>query len=99
MVLCVYNCFLCLSWSLPSVVFYLSSVGFWFCCCFFILYFYYPLDACVFSNERQKGVDPNGRRNGKELGRVEGEETVIRIYCIKNNIFNKRKQEKTNVNT
>lgn len=36
-------------------------------------------------------VDQSGRRGGEELGEVEGEETVIRIYRMrKQSAFNKR---------
>lgn len=31
-------------------------------------------------------MDLEGRGNGKELGRLEGGETIIQIYCIKKNI-------------
>lgn len=38
----------------------------------------------------RKGVDPD-RRGGKEELGVEGEKTVVRIYCIrKESIFNQR---------
>lgn len=30
----------------------------------------------MFSNERQKGVDPNGRGSGEKLGGAEGEEIL-----------------------
>jgi hypothetical protein len=40
----------------------------------------------------RKGVDLEGRRGGEDLGRVEGEESIIRIYYMrKESIFNKRK--------
>ena len=45
-----------------------------FCCvcvCLIILCFY-SLDACLLSNERQKGVDVAGRGSGHELEWVEG---------------------------
>lgn len=31
----------------------------------YILFCYYSLDACLFSNERQKGFESNGRDSGK----------------------------------
>lgn len=43
--------------------------------------------VCFLMRDR-KGVDSDGRRGEEELGEVE-EETVIRIYCIKNS-FNER---------
>lgn len=43
----------------------------------------------------KKGVDLDRRRGGKELGEVEGGETVIRIcYERKEAIFNKMKEKK-----
>lgn len=39
----------------------------------------------------KKGVEPEGRGSGKELGGVEEGETAIRTYCMrKKSIFNKR---------
>ena len=38
----------------------------------------------------RKGVDPDGRGHGKELG-VEGGETIIKGHCMKKeSIFNKK---------
>ena len=38
----------------------------------------------------RKGVDPDGKGDGEELGGV-GRETVIRLYCMrKESIFNKK---------
>lgn len=37
----------------------------------------------LFSKERQKGLDLDWRADGEELGKKEGEETLIRIYCRK----------------
>lgn len=34
-----------------------------------------------------KGVDPDRRGNGEELGGSVGGETVIRIYCARKNLF------------
>lgn len=36
--------------------------------------------ACLFSKNREKEVDLDGRGRGKELGGVRGEESLIRIY-------------------
>lgn len=42
----------------------------------------------------RKGVDPEGRGGGEELGGEEGGKTIIRIYCMrKDSIFNKRKKK------
>lgn len=46
-------------------------------CLFFILSDYYSLDACFLSNERRKGVDLDGQRDGEELGRVRGEKIIL----------------------
>ena len=40
----------------------------------------------------RKGIDPDGKRGGEELGGVEGGEIVIRIYCVRKK-SNKRKQK------
>lgn len=38
-------------------------------------------------------MDPEGKRDGEELGGVEGEEVMIRVYCLrKESIFDKRKK-------
>jgi hypothetical protein len=42
---------------------------------------------------RDKEVDPDGRRDGEELGGVAGQETVIQIYCVREKIyFNTKKK-------
>lgn len=52
------------------------------------------LTRLFFSTERQKGMDPNGRGYGEELGGVEGRETIIRLHCMrKETTFNKRGEE------
>jgi hypothetical protein len=35
----------------------------------------------------RKGVDPEGRGGGEELGGVEGGKTIIWIYCMRKNLF------------
>ena len=35
----------------------------------------------------RKGVDPDGRRGGEDLERIEGRETVIRIYYVRKSPF------------
>lgn len=37
----------------------------------------------LFSKERQKGLDLDWKADGEELGKKEGEETLIRMYCRK----------------
>lgn len=38
-------------------------------------------------------MDPDGRRDGEELGGVAGQETVIQIYCVREKIyFNTKKK-------
>lgn len=46
-----------LSYSHVCVLFYLT-----------LFYFIYPLVVCLFSNERQKWLDPDGIRSREELG-------------------------------
>ena len=38
----------------------------------------------MLSNEKQKGGGSGGEGGGKELGRVEGRETTIRVYYVRN---------------
>jgi hypothetical protein len=49
----------------------------------FILCFYYPLEYCLFSNERQKAVDLLKKVIREEQGGVEGGETIIRICYVR----------------
>jgi hypothetical protein len=67
----------CLSCPTPIwwVLFYLLVF-------YFVVFYYYPLEACLVSNERHKGgwIWMEGRGCGEELGRVEGGETIIRIH-------------------
>ena len=48
----------------------------------FTLFYHYPIEACWFSNEKQRGVDLDGRGGGEELGEVDGENPRIRIYYV-----------------
>lgn len=49
------------------------------------------LVACSFLTRYGKGVDPDGKGVGEELGEVEGGEAMFRMYCVgKESIFNKR---------
>lgn len=49
----------------------------------------YFLEACSFLTRDRKGVDWDGRGGGEGLGGVEGGETIIRIYYVRNeSIFN-----------
>lgn len=65
--------FLCLLFgSFPCVCLIPMSV--------FVLFYYYPLEACCFLRDR-KGVDPDGRGSGEELGGVEGGEINQDILC------------------
>lgn len=66
---------------------------FWLVCfalLYCILFHYDSLDVCLLSNERQNSADQERRGGEEELGGEGGGETLIRIYCMKNNlIFNK----------
>ena len=50
---------------------------------YFFLFGCYLLEACSFLMRDRKGVDLDGRDGGEELGGVEGEETVICVYCMR----------------
>jgi hypothetical protein len=58
-----------LSNSIALVLFYLL---------FYFILFYYPIEVCLFSNERWKGKgDGSGwEESGEELGGAGGEETI-----------------------
>lgn len=43
------------------------------------------LDSFLMRDRKQ--VNPDGKRGGEKLGRVEGKDTIIRIYSIKRNLF------------
>jgi hypothetical protein len=60
---------------------------------FDLIIFYYPIEVFSFSNERQKRVDPDGRGSGEELGGVEGKESVIRIYYVRNKSFQSKNKK------
>lgn len=49
----------------------------------FIFLYYISLKICFFSNERQKGADPNGRAGRNKLEGVEGRKMAIMVYCMK----------------
>lgn len=57
-----------------------------------VIFYYYPLEACVFSNEIQK-IYIDGREG---LGEAEGRETIVRICWAreKKSILNKREKAK-----
>lgn len=77
-------------------MFLVQFIGFFSFCfvCFVlicvILFSYYPLDACLLSNMRHKGGDPDGKRGGHELGRIEGGETNHDILYEKIHFQQKR---------
>ena len=51
----------------------------------------YLLEACCFLMRHRKGMDPEGKGGEEEVEGVEGEETVIRIYCMREEfVFNKK---------
>lgn len=47
---------------------------------YYILFHYYLIESVSFLMRDKKGMDPDGRKNGKELeGAGEGKETVARL--------------------
>lgn len=57
------------------------------------------LDTYLFSNETEKEDMDSGRwGGGEDLGCVEGEETVIKIYYMKK-IYSQKKNKKQNTHT
>lgn len=58
---------------------------------YILLLYYYTLEAFCFLMRDRNEVVLDGRGSGEALERVEGEETVIRIYYMREtSIFNKR---------
>lgn len=57
--------------SYPNMLGFVSS---------YAIFNYYPLEDHLFSNGSQKGINSDGRKSGWELGGVEGDKTLIRIY-------------------
>lgn len=55
-----------------------------FFCCLILFFNYYPLDACGFSNERQKEDISEWEGKWKEPGGVEGRGIIIKTYCKEN---------------
>lgn len=58
---------------------------------FIFSYFIVMLNACLFSDERARKTMDLGDR--ADLRGVGGEEMVIRIYCMKNNILSIKKRK------
>ena len=47
---------------------------------YFVIFGCYLLEACSFLMRHKKEMDLDGRGGGEEIGKVEGGETIIRIY-------------------
>lgn len=71
----------------PSLELFLSvfsnSNVFIFILPYYIVFYYYPLEACLFSNESQKGSGSGKEGSGEELESIEGEVTIIKIYYMR----------------
>lgn len=68
---------------------------------YFILFCYVLLSlrSLLFSYERQREVEPDGREGREELEGLEGGQTVIGIYCLREeSIFNEMKKNCKNKN-
>lgn len=81
----------------PSLELFLSvfsnSNVFVFILPYYIISYYYPLEACLFSDEPQKGSGSGKEGSGEELESIEGEVTIIKIYYMRKiYIFNKKKR-------
>lgn len=53
----------------------------------FDLFYYYPLEACFLLMKDRKGVDPEGKEGGEELGGAEEGETIIWVYLCEKKIY------------
>lgn len=61
------------------------------------MFAFYLLEACFFLIKDWKGVGPVGwgQEDRKEEGGIVGEETIIRVYCVrKESTFNKKADKK-----
>lgn len=83
-----------------------AAVGFfvfWYIRVFYLIIFcliIHALEACCFLTRDRTQVGLDGRGGGKEVGGVEGEENIIRIYCMRKYLFSIKgekdfKKEKT----
>lgn len=45
----------------------------------------------MFSNQKQKEVNPDGRAGGEDMGGTEGEDIVVRIYYVRKIVSKKGK--------
>lgn len=82
--LCVYICFLYLCLGSLPLANLLCPIPL----CLILsnhIILYYMLDSFLMRDRKQ--VNPDGKRGGEKLGRVEGKDTIIRIYSIKRNLF------------
>lgn len=60
---------------------------------YLVTFFFFSLRSSFFLMRNRKGINSEGRRDGKELEGVERGKTVIRIKCVtKESIFNKREK-------
>lgn len=72
---------ICVSWAYSLVHFLLLVLLY---SSLFLSYFiFYSLDIYLFSNEKYKGVDIDGREDQKDLRGTGGGETINKIYCMK----------------
>lgn len=80
--------------SCPFFFFFLSySDMLVFVLAYYIIFIYYPLEACLFSNERQKGNGYRQEGDGEKHVGVEGVDMETRIHYVRKNSFSiKRKK-------
>ena len=67
--------------SSPDAIVFVSSV------CILTLFYYCHLEACLFSNKRQKDIGFRWKGKWEVLSGAEGRNTVIRIYYVKKIYF------------
>jgi hypothetical protein len=49
--------------------------------------YYYPLEACLFSNQRQKGDGCRCQGGREDLERTEGKEAIVSLYYVRKITF------------
>lgn len=84
---------ICFSWFSFDSFSFICFVLIQLVCFWFMIFDFYSLDACLFSNERQKECGFSWERRWGGPQSFRGKETIIRMYYMKKTIFNKIKKE------
>lgn len=97
--LCLYVVFVLFLWLLSCVIVssYIDLLVFYLF--YYFIFYYNSLDGCLFSKERQKGMDTDGMGRGEELEQVRGvelkSEYIARKIKEKRIYFQQKKKSMT----